>query len=85
MGFYDKPQTVHVSINGLPIATWPFGPLFRAGTPIHLPAKAWEGAPSILVTFEIDPPYNPSKIGIGPDSRDLGVFLRGLTIRSTPK
>jgi hypothetical protein len=85
MGFYDAPQTVDVAVNGHPLASWHFGPQLRAATPITVPAKDWVGANDLTISFQIDPPYQPKLVGTAPDTRNLGLFLRGLLVHPIPK
>jgi hypothetical protein len=85
MGFYNAPQTVNVAVNGHPAAAWHFAPQFRFATPIIVPAKDWVGADAITITFQIDPPYQPKLLGTAPDTRNLGLFLRGLVVHAIPK
>jgi hypothetical protein len=83
LGFYSGMQSVKVVVNDRELAKWNF----KSGSPapdarIVIPPELVDSSGSLDITFEIDPPLNPHKLGISADDRDLGVSLRSARIES---
>ncbi|HEY0182518.1 MAG TPA: hypothetical protein VGC09_06880, partial [Rhodopila sp.] len=85
MGFYDRPQTVRIAVNGRPVASWQFGTTSPSPiTPITLHAEDWQEDAALNITFETSPLLNPKQLGKADDTRNLGLFLRSVVIRPKP-
>ncbi|CAN5252648.1 hypothetical protein BH10PSE9_BH10PSE9_03640 [soil metagenome] len=81
LGFYQGTQTVRVVARGQQLATWRTEP----GSPpldgrLVIPPELREPDGRINLTFRIDPPLNPKKLGLSVDDRNLGVFVRSLKL-----
>jgi len=83
MGFYHGTQTVHVSLNDRPMASWTFGPGLPApDTRLVVPEDLVNSSATLEVAFEIDRPMNPKKLGVANDDRELGITLRAIKLNS---
>jgi hypothetical protein len=81
----DPPQTVTVSVNGHGVASWVSPPGAAAqATPFVIAAADWTPGAPLTITFDITPLYRPSPLGSAGDTRELGLFLRAVTVRPAP-
>jgi hypothetical protein len=80
-GLHPGPQTVQVSIQGKPAATWIFGKGLPApDTRVPIPLEL-DKTHKLEFKFLIEPTLNPKRLAMSQDSRDLGIFLRSVVIR----
>lgn len=73
---------VDVTVNGRPVATVPFGggPLAPVLTRVTLAAGTAEPDGVLLLAFSIRNPCSPRAAGLGPDDRELGLFVRRVAL-----
>jgi len=80
MGFTRGQQVIHISVTGVP----PQFLVFETGhqlSPVILALPDHRGSGSIDIRFRIENPIRPSSIGLGQDTRDLGVFLQSIRLQ----
>lgn len=80
LNFAPGAQIVRVSVNDASQRIWSFEAGKEQPQPLVLQVPADPGSQALKIAFEIDRPMQPSKLGIGADERELGVFLRSITI-----
>ncbi len=66
-----SPHAASISVDGIEVARWYPGPQARAMT-AELPPRP---AGMVSVTIDIDHPRSPASLGLGEDTRDLGLFV----------
>lgn len=73
--------SVSVLANMQPVAKWDLeAPARDLDLSIDLPASVWSGDGTVSLLFNIDKPQSPTALGLGKDSRMLGIGLKGIRI-----
>ena len=90
LGYYTGLQTIRLRVNGRVAAVWEFRPGGAALPPVEITASDWsppQGSQErhmLDLEFEINPPFQPKRLGIAADERELGLLLRSILLEPTP-
>jgi len=80
MGFTRGQQVIHISGAGFPSQSLAFETGHQL-SPVVLTLSNHRSDSPIDIRFRIENPIRPSSIGLGQDTRDLGVFLRSIRLQ----